>query len=211
VKLFCPSCYDIYTPPNSRFQSVDGAFFGTTFGCLFFMTFPTELDIGGSRTESIVSPLSTVPGNTSQSRSSSLNSAPLALAGPEPPPNQPTQINGMMTSNFAPGLGQSKIYEPRIYGFRVSERARSGPRMQWLRIKPLDINELDEVSHWHAVHGYAEEEEEEDDGDTEMGSIVSTSQKPAIDRRKKAPMRKRRQITAPSDPDRTNTNAGEGG
>jgi Casein kinase II regulatory subunit len=45
VKLFCPSCLDIYTPPNSRFQSVDGAFFGTTFGCLFFMTFP-ELEVG---------------------------------------------------------------------------------------------------------------------------------------------------------------------
>ena len=44
VKLFCPCCLDVYTPPNSRFQAVDGAFFGTTFGCLFFMTFP-ELDI----------------------------------------------------------------------------------------------------------------------------------------------------------------------
>src|ERR1700712_2283637 len=48
VKLFCPSCLDIYTPPNSRFQQIDGAFFGTTFGCLFFMTFP-ELDIGVPR------------------------------------------------------------------------------------------------------------------------------------------------------------------
>src|SRR6195952_5520531 len=47
VKLFCPSCLDIYTPPNSRFQTVDGAFFGTTFGCLFFMTFG-DLDIGGA-------------------------------------------------------------------------------------------------------------------------------------------------------------------
>src|ERR1700712_4455517 len=45
VKLFCPSCLDVYTPPNSRFQQIDGAFFGTTFGCLFFMTFPA-LDIG---------------------------------------------------------------------------------------------------------------------------------------------------------------------
>lgn len=36
VKLFCPSCLDIYVPPNSRFQSVDGAFFGTTFPHLFF-------------------------------------------------------------------------------------------------------------------------------------------------------------------------------
>ena len=48
VKLFCPSCLDVYSPPNSRFQTVDGAFFGTTFGCLFFMTFP-ELDVGCAR------------------------------------------------------------------------------------------------------------------------------------------------------------------
>lgn len=54
VKLFCPSCYDLYTPPNSRFQSVDGAFFGTTFGSLFLMTFP-ELDIGGLRAEAALS------------------------------------------------------------------------------------------------------------------------------------------------------------
>lgn len=26
VKLFCPSCLDVYVPPNSRFQTVDGAF-----------------------------------------------------------------------------------------------------------------------------------------------------------------------------------------
>ena len=47
VKLFCPSCLDVYVPPNSRFQSVDGAFFGTTFGCLFFMTFP-DLDVSAA-------------------------------------------------------------------------------------------------------------------------------------------------------------------
>ena len=26
VKLFCPNCNDIYIPPSSRFQGVDGAF-----------------------------------------------------------------------------------------------------------------------------------------------------------------------------------------
>ncbi|QSL65522.1 hypothetical protein MERGE_002835 [Pneumocystis wakefieldiae] len=40
VKLFCPNCLDIYVPPNSRFQNIDGAFFGTTFPHLFFQTYP---------------------------------------------------------------------------------------------------------------------------------------------------------------------------
>lgn len=43
VKLYCPSCLDIYQPPNSRFLHIDGAYFGTTFPHLFFMTFPDLL------------------------------------------------------------------------------------------------------------------------------------------------------------------------
>ncbi|KAH8697243.1 casein kinase II beta subunit CKB1 [Talaromyces proteolyticus] len=205
VKLFCPSCYDIYTPPNSRFQSVDGAFFGTTFGCLFFMTFP-ELDVGGNRAESILSPASLSAGTTNQSRSSSLTSS-IALTAPtqEQPPNQPAQINGMLTSNFGPGLGPGKIYEPRIYGFRVSERAKSGPRMQWLRMKPLDINQLDESALYHSIRG-GDEDEDYHDGDTEMASAPAGSQQSVIDMRRKAPMRKRRHI-----PPNDETNGGEGG
>ncbi|KAF2401525.1 hypothetical protein EJ06DRAFT_451988, partial [Trichodelitschia bisporula] len=122
VKLFCPSCLDIYAPANSRFQSVDGAFFGTTFGCLFFMTFP-ELEVGTNRSSA---------------------DALMALAAGKPPTPQPLSINGVSASNLAPGLGKGNIYEPRIYGFRVSERARCGPRMQWLRMKPADLMELDE-------------------------------------------------------------------
>ncbi|CCG82366.1 Casein kinase II subunit beta [Taphrina deformans PYCC 5710] len=75
VKLFCPSCLDIYNPPNSRFQHVEGANFGTTFPHLFFMTFPELL-----------------------------------------PPARDTDI-----------------YRAKIYGFKVSEYAPSGPRMGWLR------------------------------------------------------------------------------
>ncbi|KAJ1817409.1 casein kinase 2 regulatory subunit [Coemansia sp. RSA 2599] len=41
VKLFCPSCNDIYSPPSSRYQKIDGAYFGTTFPHMFFQTFPT--------------------------------------------------------------------------------------------------------------------------------------------------------------------------
>ena len=173
VKLFCPSCLDVYTPPNSRFQAVDGAFFGTTFGCLFFMTFP-DLDLSPPKrklqrhtdtpaNEEAISPTeATQPGMTA-SRSSSLTlpnapaipgisqqttAAQLAAITP-----QPATINGVGTHNLAPGLGKGKIYEPKIYGFRVSERAKGGPRMRWLRSKPLDVNELDEARIYHERFG----------------------------------------------------------
>ncbi|EXJ85282.1 casein kinase II subunit beta [Capronia epimyces CBS 606.96] len=220
VKLFCPSCLDAYTPPNSRFQAVDGAFFGTTFPYLFFMTYP-DLDVaplkkrstrdaaqGNDDIESTLSP--TEPNATragmTVSRSSSLTlpqtpSIPgVAQAKDEKSsvtlstlPPQPPAINGIATHNLAPGLGKGKIYEPKIYGFRVSERAKSGPRMKWLRSKPLDINELDEARIWHERYGgtldgdddipavseqqdnedAAEDEEEEEadpDGDAIMAS-----------------------------------------
>lgn len=215
VKLFCPSCYDIYTPPNSRFQSVDGAFFGTTFGCLFFMTFP-ELDVGGNRAENILSPVALATGNASnQSRSSSFNTSvalnTTSTIDQSQPLNQPAQINGILTSNFAPGMGPGRIYEPRIYGFRVAERAKSGPRMQWLRMKPRDVNELDESALYLAMHG-VDEEGSYEEGMGEMGSTAAAtaSQQSAIGLRRKAPMRKRRHVP-PSNANQTTTQNGEGG
>ncbi|KAK5137415.1 hypothetical protein LTR08_008993 [Meristemomyces frigidus] len=163
VKLFCTSCLDVYSPPNSRFQTVDGAFFGTTFGCLFFMTFP-ELDVGGQKlpappdtATSITSPTSTAAVAASRDGRSSLSSS---LTSQQPPtlptgtataaqsPAQPESINGVAPKNLAPGLGQGNIYEPRIYGFRVAEIAKTGPRMKWLRSRPADVNELDECRIW---------------------------------------------------------------
>ncbi|KAI5209703.1 hypothetical protein E4T38_02230 [Aureobasidium subglaciale] len=184
VKLFCPSCLDVYTPPNSRFQSVDGAFFGTTFGCLFFMTFP-ELRVGGTNITFGPSPDHDLPSTTTtthRKRRSSLtnaadtfSSAPPVAAQPTPLPTQPTIINGFAAENMAPGLGKTNIYEPRIYGFRVSEFAKSGPRMQWLRKKPVDLNELDEVAIWERANAGTSkdddvelmDEEDEDDEDEE--------------------------------------------
>jgi casein kinase II subunit beta len=40
VKLYCPRCEDIYNPKSSRHEHIDGAYFGTTFAHLFFLTFP---------------------------------------------------------------------------------------------------------------------------------------------------------------------------
>ncbi|KAK3682397.1 casein kinase II regulatory subunit-domain-containing protein [Podospora appendiculata] len=133
VKLFCPSCLDVYVPPNSRFQTVDGAFFGRTFGGLFLLTFP-EFDLSKSATEGV----------TNLTRA---------------PTDDNSMLNGVYARNVAPGLGPGKIYQPKIYGFKVSEVARSGPRMQWLRNKPVDVTVLDEARHFAADHADSDDDE----------------------------------------------------
>ncbi|KAG0643984.1 casein kinase II regulatory subunit-domain-containing protein [Tuber brumale] len=183
VKLFCPSCCDIYVPPNSRFQTVDGAYFGTTFASLFLMTFP-ELDTSGNGRKEVLSgtSLNSVGGKKGVSQAS----AP--------------SINGVLAANLAPGLGRGKQYEMRIYGFRVSERARSGPRMGWLRSRPEDVSLLDETAKSGAAADeeveYSSEEEgledsegeeesaDEDEmvlgGDSVVGSRLGTSRRGGI-------------------------------
>ncbi|KAL1840900.1 hypothetical protein VTJ49DRAFT_7642 [Mycothermus thermophilus] len=161
VKLFCPSCLDVYVPPNSRFQTVDGAFFGRTFGALFLLTFP-EYDL---------------------SRSAAEAAASLGRAADEQ-----GMINGMYACNIAPGLGRDKIYEPRIYGFRVSELSRSGPRMQWLRNKPNDMSVLDEARRFHAEH------DDEDDSDDDQSRSTRYSRRSTGRRRLGGGVARYRQI-----------------
>ncbi|KAI5815008.1 casein kinase II beta subunit CKB1 [Pyronema omphalodes] len=158
VKLFCPSCCDIYVPPNSRFQSVDGAYFGTTFPTLFLMTFP-ELDISGTGRKEVTAS-STL--NNQGGRKGAQNIT-------QPP------VNGVPANNIAPGLGKGKKYEMRIYGFKVNERARSGPRMGWLRDKPEDLAETDEWTTFHATYDSEDggQESDEGDDDEEMGGRSS--------------------------------------
>ncbi len=40
VKLYCPRCEQVYNSKSSRHEHMDGAFIGTTFANLFFLTFP---------------------------------------------------------------------------------------------------------------------------------------------------------------------------
>ncbi|KAF1956397.1 hypothetical protein CC80DRAFT_75963 [Byssothecium circinans] len=177
VKLFCPSCLDVYTPPNSRFQTVDGAFFGTTFPSLFFMTF-TDLDLGSTRTSSsgAADALLAIQAANADAKARN-NTTPANI----------TSVNGVAPHNLAPGLGPGNIYEPRIYGFRVSERAKSGPRMKWLRMKPADVTELDETrAHWEGNEGEGERPDEED------LNMVDVADGKAVDRRKKIVGRRRR-------------------
>ncbi|KAL9020688.1 MAG: hypothetical protein Q9185_002136 [Variospora sp. 1 TL-2023] len=199
VKLFCPSCLDIYAPPNSRFQSVDGAFFGTTFGYLFFMSFP-EYDVSPKGDPLSLTAINPDRPLETKSRSSSLTSTPIPgsaavppdlLQPPPPLPQQPSTINGIPTSNLAPGLGPGRIHENRIYGFRVAERARTGPRMKWLRDKPADINALDESARHHEQYGG------DPDGKVFTGDGANgTGHFEQLSRRKKAPVRRRRKVVA---------------
>lgn len=179
VKLFCPSCLDVYTPPNSRFQTVDGAFFGTTFPSLFFMTF-TELDIGGgvrNNSSGAAEALLAIQAANAEAKARNNNTTPANV----------TSINGVAPHNLGPGLGAGNIYEPRIYGFRVSERAKSGPRMKWLRMKPADVTELDETRRYWEDRGSDEDRPHDDDlnmVDVVEGKVTG-SRKKIVGRRKR--------------------------
>ncbi|GAA5881133.1 hypothetical protein JCM16303_004809 [Sporobolomyces ruberrimus] len=156
VKLFCSSCLDMYVPPSSRFQGVDGAFFGTTFPHLLFQTFPP----------------------------------PSALPTPSPDPHSIAE--GGDRVHTAPTTSLSKVYIPRIYGFKVSEKARSGPRMQWMRMRPRTEGELDweenavrpTLPHGSAGPGgsgekgdlFDEDLDEEDDDEEEEEEEAATGQ-----------------------------------
>lgn len=57
VRLFCPSCLDLYLPNSSRYLNIDGAFFGTTFAGLFIKMYPElekrcKLKVNGTNTNS---------------------------------------------------------------------------------------------------------------------------------------------------------------
>jgi len=43
VKLYCAKCEDIYNPKSSRHNSIDGAYFGTSFHNILFQVYPTQV------------------------------------------------------------------------------------------------------------------------------------------------------------------------
>jgi len=151
VKLYCPNCCDIYTPASSRFQSVDGAFFGTTFAHLFLQTYR----------EFAPAPFCQPTGNTS-STTRSPSSTPNNSTG------QPTFVNPNPHGGQKKAFG--RVYTPRIYGFKVSELAKSGPRMRWLRLRPESLEELDHVD-WRGRWLSSDEEYDDDDEEEEDGEL----------------------------------------
>ncbi|TYJ53282.1 hypothetical protein B9479_006096 [Cryptococcus floricola] len=163
VKLYCPNCGDMYTPPSSKYQNVDGAFFGTSFAPLFFQTYPElhsapfvpppPLPLPSSSSASSA-PTPTPPHPTTPANANA-NATPQGGGGAGP-------IGGTTHPNPNPHGGQKpalgKVYTPRIYGFRVSEKARSGPRMGWLRERPGNFDQLSQVDYkgrWKGAGGGA--------------------------------------------------------
>lgn len=99
-----------------------GAFFGTTFSHLFFQSYR----------ELAPAPFWKAPiGGGAESPSSS-------RTGDDPNAQNPNPHGGQKAA-------AGYVYVPRIYGFKVSERAKCGPRMQWLRLRPESHEELDMV------------------------------------------------------------------
>ncbi|KAI9098235.1 casein kinase II beta chain [Phlyctochytrium arcticum] len=169
VKMYCPRCSDLYHPKEPKFQTIDGAFFGTTVAHLLFLNAPDLVPPLISRpthpprratrapSSTAAAPATSIPSNrppssipTTQSPASS-SSAPIPPSNaandpPTPPEGQPVTsppdedaaeegegyANG--TEDRQP-LANYNIYTPKIFGFRVSERSRVGPRMRWLRYK----------------------------------------------------------------------------
>lgn len=134
VKLYCPNCMDTYTPPSSRFHGIDGAFFGTTFPHFLLQCY-REL------APSILAPL---PRGDADEEPDDFQ--------PHTPPQEETaerttgapQHKTLTAARLGRKPPQTGIYVPKIYGFQVSEYALSGPRMQWMRMRPHTLDELDQ-------------------------------------------------------------------
>lgn len=157
-QLFCANCIDNYAPPSSRFHGVDGAFFGTTFPHLLFQTYrelapspiaPVGTNYSSLNTQSnppkstngtsLEAPTEASTASEAQALTSSERRASTSTA-PGAPLTAPTLQKNLLGQRSP----QARLYTPRIYGFRVSEQSKSGPRMRWMRMRPESFEELDQ-------------------------------------------------------------------
>lgn len=90
VRLYCPSCQDLYMPQSSRFLSLEGAYWGTSFPGVFLKHFKELEDYVERKTKD--------------------------------------------------------VYELKVFGFRISDAAVSGPRMRWLRQYPRTEQEWEDYA-----------------------------------------------------------------
>ena len=115
-----------------------GAFFGTTFPHLLFQCYrdlaPAPVAAPGSHEKS-VSPLGDFRHLVDVQDESTIARNGGFRDGRGRDTTLPPAVLGHRTPN-------ARLYIPRIYGFRVSEHAKSGPRMKWMRTRPETYEEL---------------------------------------------------------------------
>ncbi|KAE8233668.1 hypothetical protein CF326_g1290 [Tilletia indica] len=149
VKLYCPNCMDCYQPPSSRFSGVDGAYFGTTFPHLFLQNYrdlePSPIAIPSSSSRSNQGQAADANAATTAGVPSSQNSTTSWADGANAAANplQPVPGGVLDPQLIGQKVPQSRIYTPRVYGFKVSEHAKSGPRMRWMRMRPTSLADLE--------------------------------------------------------------------
>ena len=148
--------------PRAHIHSA-GAFFGTTFAHLFFQSYR---ELAPAPFWKPSSPTSISPRSSASSSS-----------------NQPPFVNPNPHGGQKRAAG--KVYTPKIYGFRVSERAKCGPRMQWMRLRPETTEELDLVDwrgrwiddddHYEDDQGHIDEDRPMEDFDPVSNSVPALS------------------------------------
>lgn len=71
---------------------------------------------------------------------------------------------------------RQKQFELKIYGFKISELSKSGPRMKWLRQMPRSQQELDEVENDIAMREILERAEAEQQKQSEDEEMIQAEQ-----------------------------------
>jgi casein kinase II subunit beta len=135
------------------FCAPTGAFFGTTFPHLLFQSYrdlaPSPIAPAGSNSASL-NPQSRVSDSVSSTLANGAEAGGSASASADASSSTAspaTRPGTLLPSQLGTKVPASRLYTPRIYGFRVSEMAKSGPRMRWMRMRPESFAELD---HGHA-------------------------------------------------------------
>lgn len=117
-KLFCPSCVDVYIPNESKFHVVDGCAWGTSFAHIFFMRFP-EFWKAGEREE----------GAEEQGQ----NGFGSKMQDSDDKWDEESEFVGL--EKVLVGDKMIRVYEPRIFGFRIHSSSPVALKQSSLRIK----------------------------------------------------------------------------
>jgi len=129
VKLYCPRCGDLYTPKLKKYKNIDGAYFGTTFPHLFFLTFPELLP-----KNSLANPIDYELEEKNELQTKEENNN-----------NENETENENEEDKEKNEERTYDIYTPKIFGFKVHETSQSGQRMKWLRWREGYKSKIEEI------------------------------------------------------------------